>query len=171
MALIKCPECGHQVSDKAEACPSCGFKPTSKDKAKLSQRVQRDTSKDNKMGKIVILALSAVIISAIVVSRFIDPIQNDNKESTEWRPGDEKIMAYLMTEDWVKQRLKSPSTAKFPKSGEYISHITRSSGVYTINSWVDSQNSFGAITRTKFRAEVENTAKGKWRCNSLEFIE
>jgi multisubunit Na+/H+ antiporter MnhE subunit len=23
MALIKCPECGHQVSDKATSCPSC----------------------------------------------------------------------------------------------------------------------------------------------------
>jgi len=25
MALIKCPECGHQVSDKANACPNCGY--------------------------------------------------------------------------------------------------------------------------------------------------
>ena len=24
MALIKCPECGHQISDKAPVCPSCG---------------------------------------------------------------------------------------------------------------------------------------------------
>ncbi|RFF30584.1 zinc-ribbon domain-containing protein [Wenzhouxiangella sediminis] len=24
MALIDCPECGHQVSDKASTCPSCG---------------------------------------------------------------------------------------------------------------------------------------------------
>lgn len=24
MAIIKCPECGHQVSDKAVTCPSCG---------------------------------------------------------------------------------------------------------------------------------------------------
>ena len=24
MALISCPECGHQVSDKAALCPSCG---------------------------------------------------------------------------------------------------------------------------------------------------
>jgi len=24
MAIIKCPECGHQTSDKAPACPSCG---------------------------------------------------------------------------------------------------------------------------------------------------
>ena len=25
MALIKCPECGGQVSDKAEACIHCGY--------------------------------------------------------------------------------------------------------------------------------------------------
>lgn len=25
MALIECPECGHEVSDQAEACPSCAF--------------------------------------------------------------------------------------------------------------------------------------------------
>ncbi len=24
MAIIKCPECGHQISDKAPSCPSCG---------------------------------------------------------------------------------------------------------------------------------------------------
>ena len=25
MALIKCPECGKEVSDKAPACPSCAY--------------------------------------------------------------------------------------------------------------------------------------------------
>ena len=25
MALIKCPECGNQISDKAESCPKCGY--------------------------------------------------------------------------------------------------------------------------------------------------
>ena len=24
MAMIKCPECGHEVSDKAPTCPNCG---------------------------------------------------------------------------------------------------------------------------------------------------
>ena len=24
MAIIKCPECGHQTSDKAPVCPNCG---------------------------------------------------------------------------------------------------------------------------------------------------
>jgi hypothetical protein len=26
MALVDCPECGHQVSDAAETCPSCGVR-------------------------------------------------------------------------------------------------------------------------------------------------
>lgn len=25
MALIKCPECNHDVSDTAALCPNCGF--------------------------------------------------------------------------------------------------------------------------------------------------
>lgn len=25
MALIKCPECGKEISDKAPACPNCGI--------------------------------------------------------------------------------------------------------------------------------------------------
>ena len=25
MAIIKCPECGHQISDKAPVCPNCGI--------------------------------------------------------------------------------------------------------------------------------------------------
>lgn len=25
MALIECPECGHRISDRAVACPGCGF--------------------------------------------------------------------------------------------------------------------------------------------------
>ena len=30
MALIKCPECGNQISDKAKFCPHCGFDPKPK---------------------------------------------------------------------------------------------------------------------------------------------
>lgn len=25
MALIKCPECGHDVSSEAKNCPNCGY--------------------------------------------------------------------------------------------------------------------------------------------------
>ena len=30
--IISCPECGHQVSDQAETCPSCGIRIAKKKK-------------------------------------------------------------------------------------------------------------------------------------------
>ncbi len=34
MALIKCPECGKEISDKAEKCPNCGYPISNQSKAK-----------------------------------------------------------------------------------------------------------------------------------------
>ena len=34
MSLIRCPECKHPISIKAEVCPHCGYKPTREDKVK-----------------------------------------------------------------------------------------------------------------------------------------
>lgn len=36
MALIKCPECGREISDKANSCPNCGYK--AKKEIKLNKR-------------------------------------------------------------------------------------------------------------------------------------
>ena len=36
MALIRCKECGHEVSDKATVCPKCGNKITIVEKKKNS---------------------------------------------------------------------------------------------------------------------------------------
>lgn len=38
MALIKCPECGNEVSDKADACPKCGY-PISEMNANLTEKL------------------------------------------------------------------------------------------------------------------------------------
>lgn len=33
MAIIKCPECGSEISDKAKSCPKCAFPMSSSDEA------------------------------------------------------------------------------------------------------------------------------------------
>ena len=75
--------------------------------------------------------------------------------STAERPfnSDEtKYMAKSMTETLVKQRLKSPGTAEF-SSDPRIVYIGDSS--FVVTSWVDSQNSFGAMLRMNFTATVK----------------
>ncbi len=49
------------------------------------------------------------------------------------------ILAYNFAKDFIKDRLKSPSTAEFPGTCEKKNHITDlGNGEYRINSWVDS---------------------------------
>lgn len=49
MALIKCPECGKQISDKATVCIGCGYPINKKNKNKISTK--SDTKYDKKLQK------------------------------------------------------------------------------------------------------------------------
>lgn len=57
----------------------------------------------------------------------------------------------------IKDNLKSPSTAKFPghilERSEWT--ITKNKPTYYVKSWVDSQNSFGAMIRSEFVIQYE----------------
>lgn len=59
-------------------------------------------------------------------------------------------------EEYVKQCLISPSTAKFPglvlERNEW--KVSRKKDVVTINSYVDSQNGFGAMLRSNFIIQI-----------------
>lgn len=82
--------------------------------------------------------------------------------------GEDKIGAYTMAEHFVKKKLKSPKTAEFAGySSSTVFH--NGDGVYTVRSYVDSENSFGATIRTKFTAKVRENGDETWSLLSLEF--
>lgn len=57
----------------------------------------------------------------------------------------------------VKDQLKSPSTADFPSCRE--NNLMREvDGKITVTSYVDSQNSFGAVVRTPFQVILHTTS-------------
>ncbi len=61
MALLICPECGHKVSDKAEACPNCGWPVILNTKSEASiTALTKVPPKINKkiLGLIIVLLLS-----------------------------------------------------------------------------------------------------------------
>ena len=89
----------------------------------------------------------------------------------EWMKRDESSMAYIMMRDFVKDKLKSPATAKFPSLAwdNQVRAIRVSGQKYMIYGYVDAQNSFGALIRTKYTGVVEQTAKDKWVLQELAF--
>jgi hypothetical protein len=66
-----------------------------------------------------------------------------------------KMIAYNYAEDFIEERLKSPSTAKFPGIFQKKMHSTSlGGGKYRISSWVDSQNGFGAKIRSRWSCKI-----------------
>lgn len=92
-----------------------------------------------------------------------------SESSGSWETKNNSLMAYIMMEDFVKQRLKAPGTAKFPSIWEGRKDHVESLGdnKYRITSYVDAQNSFGAQIRTKFVGEIEQVTSEKWQWQLL----
>lgn len=76
---------------------------------------------------------------------------------------------YLAAEKIVKASLKAPSTAIFQEYGDAKFYYDEKGEVYTIDLWVDAQNSFGAMIRTTYRLEFSNET-GKWKFLSINEI-
>lgn len=68
-----------------------------------------------------------------------------------------KTSAFIMTQEFVTKRLKSPSTAKFPHaSDDGVNLAYQGECKHKVLAYVDSQNGFGAMIRTKYYAEIQN---------------
>lgn len=78
-----------------------------------------------------------------------------------------KIEAWTMAELFVKDHLKSPSTASFGSIvGEWQDPGKRvqkfgSDGTYIVTGWVDAQNAFGATLRNDFSVKIQDRGD-KW---------
>jgi len=71
---------------------------------------------------------------------------------------DNSTGAWVFTKMLVENSLKSPGSAKFPL-GASMDHVHKKGNTYTIISYVDSQNSFGALLRTEFICILEEKSK------------
>ena len=79
---------------------------------------------------------------------------------------DNSSMAWVMAQDFVKDRLKSPGTASFGKWYEqvYSDRVTAlGNNRYLVRGWVDAQNAFGATCRTDFVCLLQEDTGDTWR--------
>lgn len=82
-------------------------------------------------------------------------------------------MAFVMSQSFVKRRLKAPASADFP-SGIDRDVKTKYLGDCTHDVWayVDSQNSFGAKIRTSYYVKLKyDTGTGNWQLLDSKFYE
>lgn len=72
--------------------------------------------------------------------------------------------AFDVCTNFVKDRLRAPSTAEFRNyfedDGEVV--VTGGPDTYVVTSSVDSENGFGAMLRSTFVCQVEHVAGTRW---------
>ena len=78
MALIKCPECGTEVSDKALQCPKCSYPISTAPSQQTPEDIQTIQQTSKRLKKQIIIAVVLIIGGIILISTGA----NANKEST-----------------------------------------------------------------------------------------
>ncbi|MCH7605253.1 hypothetical protein IID24_04680 [Patescibacteria group bacterium] len=73
-------------------------------------------------------------------------------------------MAYIQAQGFLKDHLKSPSTAEFPLN---FVHKKLLDNRFAIESYVDAENSFGATIRSDWSATVQYVGDSTWQLERL----
>lgn len=80
-------------------------------------------------------------------------------------------MAFVMSQGFVRQRLKSPGTADFPtitSPGVRVEYLPQESGCkHAVLAYVDAQNSFGGTVRNRYSVIMERVSGDVWRAHDL----
>jgi len=180
-----CRTCRQMIAILAHHCPHCGAPDPSGHYAQQESRRQSRT------------LLKNIVVVCLVGGLTVWTVNGCLKMSEEARQREAARQAAMTPEQrvaeqqakqdqtiatqsifWaqraVKQKLKSPATAKFP--GEILHRDEYQvqklpDDVWRVRSWVDAQNSFGALIRSRWTAELKLSGDpftGNWQTVKVE---
>lgn len=127
MAMIACKECKKEISNKAESCPHCGYKPYMP-----------------KFGffEITIIVLIFLSIKSCVFDED-KPIKNPESKYT---PKESAASACRL---FIEQALNDPDNAQFePRKSAYVEDA--GNGIYKVIYPLRAKNGFNATVKTNF---------------------
>lgn len=146
-----CPKCQKEVQDGSSFCNYCGTRIEPVNNEAVTNRTSNASENEskNKLKGIVIISLLIVIVALLALKAF-----NVNIDVNKMKYG-EKYKIYDIAQESVKEYLTSPASAKFPNIDSDDVTINGTGDSYFVNSYVDSENGFGASLRTKFECFIE----------------
>lgn len=78
-----------------------------------------------------------------------------------------KVEAYTASHQFIRDRIKTPTTAEFPWSADDATTYEGDS-IFVISSYVDYQNEFSAKIRSKYIAKLKYNGESKWQLLDLK---
>lgn len=86
MAMIKCSECGKEISDKADKCPNCGapvLQNSTNAQADMRKNAQKQVNKNSTLGvtALIFSIIGCTLVIGVILA-VIDLLQKDGKKKT-----------------------------------------------------------------------------------------
>lgn len=79
--------------------------------------------------------------------------------------------ACFMAQKFVRQNLKAPTTAEFPTWTEENCKATKSGDTWKVRSFVNAQNSYGAMIRSDYGVEMRyNPGSDNWTLLDIAIV-
>ena len=102
-----------------------------------------------------IISIIGTILIIAVIALFSYVCSPAKEEGIKDEFGNTESTAFIDATSEVEKMLKAPSTADFCES--YEAEILQKGNTWTVEGWVDAQNSFGAMIRTDFVVKLTYT--------------
>lgn len=139
----KCPKCSEEILKSAKRCKHC-------------QADLRSWFIRHPIYSFFLFCCVLGIVMAQVMGN-IDPAtfeQIKKEQAVKNQPTEEDFVdaAAICAQEGVENKLKSPSSAKFPWE---LKAVRGPDGNFIVENYVDAQNSFGAMIRSNYRCEVQ----------------
>lgn len=130
------------------------------EKARREIREQLELEEKQKSVKAGCIGCGVLIVIALGIAALSGTVGSSKNDA----PKDHSTMAYLKAQRFIKDQLRSPSSAEFPglMSGEWRV-ITLEDGTYVASGWVDAQNAFGVTVRSRWTCHVQRLGDDAWR--------
>jgi hypothetical protein len=151
-----CKKCKTYQPVSNAFCPKCGL-------ADPVNAVLITPAMERKSNIIALIVMSIPIIAVVLLLFYMRSCFNESRREAANRP--DLVGAYTACEYFVKERLKAPRSAKFPWYNE--SMVRYNGSTYTVQSYVDAQNSFGAQLRMNFICSVTPSGES-WKLVDIQ---
>lgn len=140
MALLKCRECGREISSGARSCPNCGAKPKSQVVTGCAGGL-------------------ALFFFIVVIAAFFGGDQESTVTDNE--------AASIMCGEFIKKRLRDPESAEFISEPISVPAVRNPEGSYYSLLTVRAANGFGGKSVEAFSCSVMKDANGTWQLQNL----
>ena len=160
---MECPACGVDNPPESIKC-DCGFDLEIREEEKEYER--QTTYRKPQKNNYGLKKSNKTLYIIIGVFAFIIALSYSCNQSGSI-PAADNMTAYFASNDFVKERLKAPSTAKFPLFRQ-VNVTDLGGGRFRVSAYVDAQNSFGAQIRTNYTCVVKGEDSIHWILESLD---